>query len=66
MDIKKILIADEVDPKIVSKLLVAGLQVDVNSDITIHKILDIIKVSRVEQMAHKHYVTQSVIQNNSN
>lgn len=44
MDIKRVLVADEVDEEIILKLRKAGLTVDVSSDIAAHRLLEVIKV----------------------
>lgn len=45
MDIKKILIADEVSEKVVEALRAAGLTVDLEKDIAAQRLLQIINVS---------------------
>lgn len=46
MDLKKILITDDVDELIVTGLREAGLTVDLSTDTPQNKILEIIKVSQ--------------------
>lgn len=45
MDIKKLLITDEIAEKVVVSLREAGLTVDVSTDITPQRLIDVIKVS---------------------
>lgn len=45
MDIKKVLITDEISEKVVEGLKAAGLTVDQASDITLQRLLEIVNVS---------------------
>ena len=45
MDLKRILITDEVSDRIVEALRAAHLSVDVSSDISLQKLLEVVKVS---------------------
>lgn len=58
MDIKKLLITDNVDEKIIVGLRNSGLTVDLSTDGSPQKILDIIKVS----ITNNQYLTNDFVQ----